>query len=709
MSGSTVMSATENGSNPKQPEKSTISDVLEALTRKLKTIIIAIVPSADTASGSYTLHPVSTISGSISSSHSTSGAMPTPAPLKTVSTYSFTKFSTSEPLSNSSSQAFAQLATTGSHISAEDTNNRVLYHAERAKLKSDVRSVIQDPILSLLNTLSVLIAVVAKVDVESAANLTDAVLNLLPVDAGAILAAVSQVANETAAGMEAVLALTMPAVADALGLKLAHETAPNAGSNATQQFIDVVKQGMFTINQITANMNIEVGDALRKVLAGATSAVFAALNHLNMTLCVIGQQLDNGKVLEAITPCASLPSSQTVPVQIATLNPPSQSSDVSGTDGQASWNIITVAGLGKDFSETLSQGDQLPSEATSTVTTGDVAATARAACEDCDQGTTPTKYTDAPTSGIPATQALTATGTKTSVVPEKASQCAPGGSNPAVSATGPCSGPGYPCRDCLNGWFCAPQETPAQVVPCGLGWACFHCKSGFFCSASDMSGLASATTSTATTSSSCSRSSTTAQVSATPSCSGERNFNAGISGWDYLGCFKDQVDRILVGSNPMDYRHGEASNLTCITHCADSGYAFAGTENGQECWCGSSIKDDAVRLPEASCDACCQDKGSEFCGGSWAISVYTCSRQSAKQKIQDSPVKQLPDAALSTTATETLQSERYETVTTSMEAVSELPGPAKAVSPASTETHGPLFDLLLNAGKLQPVGDSGRT
>ncbi|KAK0391801.1 hypothetical protein NLU13_1300 [Sarocladium strictum] len=49
------------------------------------------------------------------------------------------------------------------------------------------------------------------------------------------------------------------------------------------------------------------------------------------------------------------------------------------------------------------------------------------------------------------------------------------------STIGPCSGQGFKCDECLNGWFCPPQETPAQVLPCGLGWPCFHCTSGSFC------------------------------------------------------------------------------------------------------------------------------------------------------------------------------------------------------------------------------------
>lgn len=66
------------------------------------------------------------------------------------------------------------------------------------------------------------------------------------------------------------------------------------------------------------------------------------------------------------------------------------------------------------------------------------------------------------------------------------------------------------------------------------------------------------------------------------------------------------------------------SKTTCIGHCAAKGYPFAGTEYGKECWCGSSIRDDAVRLPEGLCDTPFQG-ADELCGGSWAVSVFMCS------------------------------------------------------------------------------------
>ncbi|RDW82506.1 hypothetical protein BP6252_03618 [Coleophoma cylindrospora] len=51
----------------------------------------------------------------------------------------------------------------------------------------------------------------------------------------------------------------------------------------------------------------------------------------------------------------------------------------------------------------------------------------------------------------------------------------------ALAPTMPCPGAAFACLECPGGWFCAPQQTPAQKCPCGYGWACAHCSEGFYC------------------------------------------------------------------------------------------------------------------------------------------------------------------------------------------------------------------------------------
>lgn len=293
------------------------------------------------------------------------------------------------------------------------------------------------------------------------------------------------------------------------------------------------------------------------------------------------------------------------------------------------------------------------------------------------------------------------------------------------SVNGPCSGQGFRCDECLNGWFCPPQETPAQVLTCGLGWPCFHCNSGSFCipgtapapepnqgdqlpvpvptngpPPADDQGpppgqqpvppvLPSAAP-TADVSlgppqdqqspptdivvpSGFPHDQTPAgcgarpgqqepsfpdseppaeesevilfppkpQPSATdngknvpslpipPAESPQSNIpSVGTSAtegglqWHYVGCFQDDVRRALVGAQPLDYLRGDMSPPICVAHCEARGLHMAGVENGQECWCGSAIRGDAVRLPESCCEMPCQGNVGAVCGGDWAVGVF---------------------------------------------------------------------------------------
>ncbi|CAM1504712.1 Fc.00g023030.m01.CDS01 [Cosmosporella sp. VM-42] len=97
-----------------------------------------------------------------------------------------------------------------------------------------------------------------------------------------------------------------------------------------------------------------------------------------------------------------------------------------------------------------------------------------------------------------------------------------------------------------------------------------------------------------------------------------------VLGWNYLGCFEDAISRTLIGARPQDNMLGVMSNGNCINHCRSRGCPFSGTEDGQECWCGTAIRDDAVRLPQDYCELPCQGSLGTACGGDWAVLVYYC-------------------------------------------------------------------------------------
>lgn len=193
---------------------------------------------------------------------------------------------------------------------------------------------------------------------------------------------------------------------------------------------------------------------------------------------------------------------------------------------------------------------------------------------------------------------------------------------PTGTGTGPCPGQGFTCDDCLEGWFCPPVETPAQPAPCGYGWPCYHCDSGWFCVPSPQVIGAMAPTIPSSTS-------TSAIVVPTP--------HSATNGFQYAGCYADNASRALRDAE-LSRVGGGMTNIQCIDFCQKQGSILAGTEDGTECYCGSTLVG-SILLPVEQCNITCagDPTGSTMCGGPWALSVW--SPDGTVQQVQ-SPGKQ---------------------------------------------------------------------
>lgn len=60
----------------------------------------------------------------------------------------------------------------------------------------------------------------------------------------------------------------------------------------------------------------------------------------------------------------------------------------------------------------------------------------------------------------------------------------------------------------------------------------------------------------------------------------------------------------------------------CHSYCADAGYFYYGTQYGSECWCGDEDAD-FDQYGSATCDLPCAGDPTVYCGGSYAMTVYT--------------------------------------------------------------------------------------
>lgn len=63
----------------------------------------------------------------------------------------------------------------------------------------------------------------------------------------------------------------------------------------------------------------------------------------------------------------------------------------------------------------------------------------------------------------------------------------------------------------------------------------------------------------------------------------------------------------------------------CKEFCSYYNFAYAGVENGNECFCGQTLPTKSI--PVSECDKKCKGDNTQTCGGGWAINVYAISKK----------------------------------------------------------------------------------
>ncbi|KAI1381716.1 putative glyoxal oxidase [Hypoxylon crocopeplum] len=94
--------------------------------------------------------------------------------------------------------------------------------------------------------------------------------------------------------------------------------------------------------------------------------------------------------------------------------------------------------------------------------------------------------------------------------------------------------------------------------------------------------------------------------------------------WTYQGCWEDNVNdkRTLFWALMFP---GTMTPEQCLEKCSSFGYAAAGLEYGDECYCGDPIDVDAsgaTERPESECNVACAGDASAICGGGARLSLY---------------------------------------------------------------------------------------
>jgi iron transport multicopper oxidase len=152
----------------------------------------------------------------------------------------------------------------------------------------------------------------------------------------------------------------------------------------------------------------------------------------------------------------------------------------------------------------------------------------------------------------------------------------------------------------------------------------------------------------------------------------------GDARYQWLGCFTDSNGRNLLKQVNSNAQEANNTNEQCQGLCYAQGYALAGTEYHQECWCGNSVahpasyNNDSLNL----CTFSCNGDTTEACGGDGGyISIYADTTRFNISAFL---------ASLSGQQTTTISA--LPTTTTSATGTASSPGGGISTTPVSTTT-----------------------
>lgn len=94
------------------------------------------------------------------------------------------------------------------------------------------------------------------------------------------------------------------------------------------------------------------------------------------------------------------------------------------------------------------------------------------------------------------------------------------------------------------------------------------------------------------------------------------------SAWQYLGCANETDNRSLSGVAIS----GTMTPQICQDFCLENNFPLAGTEFGEQCFCGTALQNGAT-LNQTGCDMSCSGDSSMVCGGMSRLSVYNYTMQ----------------------------------------------------------------------------------
>lgn len=88
-----------------------------------------------------------------------------------------------------------------------------------------------------------------------------------------------------------------------------------------------------------------------------------------------------------------------------------------------------------------------------------------------------------------------------------------------------------------------------------------------------------------------------------------------------LGCYRDEKEYRLLSGYFINFKSSNTPSK-CVQLCLQSGFPFAGVQYGSECFCGSDLPAETVKLADSSCNMKCSGDQHDICGGYYAMNIY---------------------------------------------------------------------------------------
>lgn len=120
-------------------------------------------------------------------------------------------------------------------------------------------------------------------------------------------------------------------------------------------------------------------------------------------------------------------------------------------------------------------------------------------------------------------------------------------------------------------------------------------------------------------------------------------------GYVTQGCYKDDSERVV----RFHKENSDNMNLSrCKTRCATLGYAWMMVENGNACFCGGALRDNAMIADKVgACNMPCTGENGENCGGGWAGFVYFNEDLESKEPCGAPMTPEEPEKPVESTTT----------------------------------------------------------